>query len=84
MVDGVEVDDEDVVGVVEVVTGMNSVGGGATVVDVDVVVFSSWNLAYESGVCISRPSSVSQAVSTVDGRGERQARKSTSSHGARA
>jgi hypothetical protein len=36
---------DEVVGVVKVVTGMNSVGAGATVVDVDVVVFSSWNLA---------------------------------------
>ncbi len=31
--------------VVDDVAGMNSVGGGATVVEVDVVVFCSWNLA---------------------------------------
>ena len=47
---------------VDDVAGMNSVGGGATVVDVDVVVFSSRKRAIESGACISRPSSVSQAL----------------------
>ena len=48
---------------VDEVAGMNSVGGGATVVEVDVVVFSSLNRAIESGDCISRPSSVSHALS---------------------
>jgi hypothetical protein len=36
---------DDVDEVVDDVAGMNSVGGGATVVEVDVVVFCSWNLA---------------------------------------
>jgi hypothetical protein len=57
-----EVDDDDVV--VEV-SGMTSGGAVVVVVDVDVVVCDSRKRIIESGVCISRPSSVSHAATSA-------------------